>query len=96
MRLTIALLFVIAFTGLAAAAPDGLERALDRQQQDLKTQQAERQRRVDGQGQQLQQQQEQTLRFELLQRNQMFQPNLLLQPPRPLTCTQVGVTLVCR
>ncbi len=83
-RFVVALLLVVGLTGLATAEPDGLARALDRQQQDMQRQQSQVQQTTEAQRQQLQQQQDQALRLQLL------------QPPRPLSCTKVGSTVFCQ
>ena len=97
-RLGFALVLAMAVTGSADAEPDGLRRALDRQQQDLKIQSDENRHRLDSQQQQLHQQQEGALRFQLRQQERPFQPTPAPPPSQPpsITCTQVGVTFFCR
>ena len=97
-RLGFALVLAMAVTGSADAEPDGLRRALDHQQQDLKTQSDENRHRGDSQRDQLHQQQEGTLGFQLRQQDRPLQPSPPPPPSQPpsITCTQVGVTFFCR
>ena len=69
----------------------------DRQQQNLKTQSDENRHRLDSQQQQLHQQQEGALRFQLRQQERPFQPTPAPPPSQPpsITCTQVGETFFC-
>ena len=84
MRLVSSLVLALILAGLAAAEPSGLDRALERLDQDLRLQRGQSQQAADAQRQQLHQLQDQTLRFQLL------------QPAPPLTCTRVGFTVFCR
>ncbi|PYM64298.1 MAG: hypothetical protein DMD79_06860 [Candidatus Rokuibacteriota bacterium] len=84
LRLVLSVLLVLILAGLAAAESAGLDRALDRLDQDLRLQREQSQQAADAQRQQLQQQQDLTLRFQLI------------QPAHPLTCTRVGFTVFCR
>lgn len=86
----IAFLLVV-LAGSATAQSDGLSGAIDRQQQDLATQQDQTRQELERQRGSLQQQQQQSLQFQLLQR----QLPLSQQPP-VRNCAQVGGTFVCR
>jgi hypothetical protein len=68
MRLTIAAVLVAILAGRATAEPSGLMGAIERQRQDLATQQGEMRREMERQGGNLQQQQDRNLQFQLLQR----------------------------
>jgi hypothetical protein len=73
-----------------ATAQGGLTGAMDRQRQDVTTQQGEVRREMERQGGNLQQQQERSLQFQLLQRQQP------VPPPVPPNCSQVGGKLACQ
>ena len=73
-----------------AAAQSGLDGALERNRQDLSTQQGEFRREIERQGRNLQQQQDQSLQFQLLQRHQP------VPPTRLPSCIQVGATFRCQ
>jgi hypothetical protein len=75
---------------VAIAQTGGLTGAIERQRQDVTTQQGEVRREMERQGGSLQQQQERSLQFQLLQRQQP------VPPPVPPNCSQVGVTLACQ
>jgi hypothetical protein len=79
------LLLVLA--GSATAESDGLSGAIDRQEQNLATQQQQFRQQLEQQRGNLQQQQDQSLQFKLLQQQQ--------QPPLR-NCANVGGTFVCR
>ena len=83
------LLLVLA--GSAAAQPDGLSGAIDRQEQNLATQQQQTRQQLEQQRGNLQQQQDQSLQFKLLQ-----QQLPLTQQPPIRNCANVGGTFVCR
>jgi hypothetical protein len=83
------LLMILA--GAAVAQPGGLTGAIERQRQDATTRQGESRRETERQGESLQQQQERSLQFQLLQRQQ--QP---AAPPVPPNCSRVGSTLACQ
>ena len=87
MRLTLAAVLVTMLAGPATAQPGGLTGAIERQRQDLTTQQGEFRREIEQQGRSVQQQQERNLQFQLLQRQQPVPP---LVPPN---CSRVGGTL---
>jgi hypothetical protein len=87
----IAIAFLLALAGSAMAQSDGLSGAIDRQRQDMATQQEQMRREAERQRDSLQQQQQQGLQFELLQRQQP--PT---QQPPLRNCAPVGGTLVCR
>ena len=89
MRLTVAAVLVMIFAE-AATAQGGLTGAIERQRQDVTTQQGEVRREMERQGGSLQQQQERSLQFQLLQRQQP------VPPPVPPNCSQVGGTLACQ
>jgi hypothetical protein len=82
---------LVALAGPATAQPDGLSGAIDRQQQNLATQQEQTRRELEHQRGSLQQQQEQSLQFKLLQQ----QIPLSQQPPLR-NCAPVGGVFVCR
>lgn len=90
MRLAFAALCVTLLTALATAEPSGLSGAIERQRQDLATQQGEMRREMERQRGSLQQQQERNLQFQLLQRQQP------VPPPAPPNCAQVAGALVCQ
>jgi hypothetical protein len=90
MRLTLAALLVTLLTPLVPAEPSGLSSAIERQRQDLATQQGEMRREMERQRGSLQQQQERNLQFQLLQRQQ------LVPPPAPSNCAQIAGAFVCR
>lgn len=91
MRLTVAAALVMIFAEVATAETGGLAGAIERQRQDVTTQQGEVRREMERQGGSLQQQQERSLQFQLLQRQQ--QP---AAPPVPPNCSRVGSTLACQ
>ena len=91
MRVTATALLLAALAGPAMAQSDGLSGAIDRQRQDMATQQEQMRREAERQRDRLQQQQQQGLQFELLQR----QLPLSQQPPLR-NCAPVGGTFVCR
>jgi len=90
MRLTVAVVLVTILAGPATAEPGGLTGAIERQRQDLTTQQGEVRREIEQQGRSVQQQQERNLQFQLLQRQQP------VSPPAPPRCPQVTGTLLCQ
>ena len=90
MRLTVAAVLVMILAEVAIAQTGGLTGAIERQRQDVTTQQGEVRREMERQGGSLQQQQERSLQFQLLQRQQPA------PPPVPPNCSQVGVTLACQ
>jgi hypothetical protein len=90
MRLTVAAALVMIFAEVATAEPGGLTGAIERQRQDVTTQQGEVRREMERQGGSLQQQQERSLQFQLLQRQQP------VPPPVPPNCSRVGATLACQ
>jgi hypothetical protein len=83
------LLLVLA--GSATAESDGLSGAIDRQEQNLATQQQQFRQQLEQQRGNLQQQQDQSLQFKLLQQQQP-----LTQQPPLRNCANVGGTFVCR
>ena len=89
MRLTVAAVLVMIFAEVATAQ-GGLTGAIERQRQDVTTQQGEVRREMERQGGSLQQQQERSLQFQLLQRQQP------IPPPVPPNCSRVGGTLACQ
>jgi hypothetical protein len=90
MRLFLVVALMSILAGAATAEPSGLSGAIDRQRQDLTTQQGEMRRETERQSLRLQQQQERNLQYQLL--NRQAPPPPSVRPP----CTQVGGTLVCR
>jgi hypothetical protein len=90
MRLILAVLLATALADSASAEPGGLTGAIDRQRQDLATQQGEARREMERQQGNLQQQQERNLQYQLLLRQQP--PS----PPSPRPCAQVSGTFVCQ
>jgi hypothetical protein len=84
-------LLLVLLTGSATAQSDGLSGAIDRNRQDMATQQEQMRRESERQRDSLQQQQQQGLQLELLQR----QLPLSQQPPLR-NCAPVGGTFVCR
>ena len=82
------LLMILA--GAAVAQPGGLTGAIERQRQDATTRQGESRRETERQGESLQQQQERSLQFQLLQRQQPA------APPVPPNCARIGSTLACQ
>jgi hypothetical protein len=90
MRLTLAAILVTILTGAAIAESGGLTGAIERQRQDVTTQQGEVRRETERQGASLQQQQERNLQFQLLQREQP------VPPPVPPNCSRVGTTFACQ
>jgi hypothetical protein len=91
MRLTIAIILVTILSGLATAEPSGLSGAIERQRQDVTTQQGQLRREMEQQRGSLQQQQERNLQFQLQQRQQQPVP-----PPAPSHCAQIAGALVCQ
>ena len=89
MRATVVALLLVVFAGSAIAQSDGLSGAIDRQRQNMATQQDQNRRELEQQRQQLQQQQETGLQLQLQQR----QLPLSQQPP-VRNCAQVGNTFV--
>jgi hypothetical protein len=90
MRMVLAVLLVTMVAAGASAQQSGLGSAIERQQRDLATQQAEMRREIDRQGATLQQQQERNLQFQLLQRQQP-----VVAPP-PVRCIAPAGALVCQ
>jgi hypothetical protein len=91
MRLIIATaLLVTALAVSASAEPGGLTGAIDRQRQDLTTQQGDARREMERQQGNLQQQQERNLQFQLLQRQQP------LASPSPRNCAQIAGGFACQ
>ena len=90
MSLAVAVVIVMIFAEVATAQPGGLTGAIERQRQDVTTQQGEVRREMERQGGSLQQQQERSLQFQLLQRQQP------IPPPVPPNCSRVGGTLACQ
>ena len=90
MRLTVAAVLGTILAGPATADPGSLTGALERQRQDLTTQQGEVRREIEQQGRSVQQQQERYLQFQLLQRQQP------ISPPVPPRCSQVTGMLLCQ
>ena len=78
------------FAAVVTAQSGGLTGAIERQRQDVTTQQGEVRREMERQGGSLQQQQERSLQFQLLQRQQP------VPPPVPPNCSRVGGTLSCQ
>jgi hypothetical protein len=91
MRAFAVAFLLVVLAGSAVAQSDGLSGAIDRQRQDLATQQEQTRRELEQQRGNLQQQQEQSLQFQLLQQ----QIPLSQQPPLR-NCAHVGGTFVCR
>ena len=91
MRAIVVAFLLLALAGSAAAQSDGLSGALDRQQQDLTTQQEQTRQQLEQQRGNLQRQQEQSLQFKLLQ-----QQVPLSQQPLLRNCANIGGTFVCR
>jgi hypothetical protein len=91
VRLTVAAVLVMLFAEPApASASGGLTGALERQRQDMATQQGEVRRETERQSGSLQQQQDRNLQFQLLLRQQP------VPPPAPPNCAQVGGGFICR
>lgn len=90
MKLTVAAILVMIFAGVTTAQPGGLTGTIERQRQDVMTQQGEVRREMERQGGSLQQQQERSLQFQLLLRQQP------VPPPVPPNCSRVGGTLACQ
>jgi hypothetical protein len=92
MRLIVAaaILMVMTLVGSASAEPGGLSGAIDRQRQDLTTQQGDARREMERQQGNLQQQQDRNLQFQLLQRQQP------ITSPAPRNCAQVAGGFVCQ
>lgn len=88
--LLIAVLMLV-LAGPAVAQSDGLSGAIDRQEQNLATQQQQTRQQLEQQRGNLQQQQDQSLQFKLLQQ----QLPLMQQPPLR-NCANVRGTFVCR
>ena len=82
---------LLALAGSATAQSDGLSGAIDRQEQNMATQQQRTRQQLEQQRGNLQQQQDQSLQFKLLQQ----QVPLTQQPPLR-NCANVGGTFVCR
>ena len=91
MRTIVVALLLGILAGSAMAQSEGLSGAIDHQRQDMATQQEQMRRETERQRDSLQQQQQQGLQFELLQR----QLPLSQQPPLR-NCAPVGGTFVCR
>jgi hypothetical protein len=89
MRLIVAAILVAILAG-SATAQTGLTGAIDRQRQDMATQQAETRREIERQQGSLQQQQDQNLQFQLLQRQQP------IPPPTLRHCVPIAGTFVCQ
>ena len=89
MRLMVAAALVMILAEVATAQ-GGLTGAIERQRQDVTTQQGEVRREMERQEGSQQQQQERSLQFQLLQRQQP------VPPPVPPNCSQVGGTLACQ
>lgn len=83
--------FLVVLAGSAAAQTDGLSGAIDRQRQDMATQQEQTRRDLEQQRNNLQQQQDMSLQFRLQQ-----QQIPLSQLPPVRNCARVGTTFVCR
>ena len=90
MRLIVAAALVMTVAGGATAQPGGLTGAIERQRQDVTTQQGEVRRETERQGGSLQEQQERSLQFQLLQRHQP------VPPPVSPNCTQIARTFACQ
>jgi hypothetical protein len=82
---------LLALAGSVTAQSDGLSGAIDRQEQNMATQQQRTRQQLEQQRGNLQQQQDQSLQFKLLQQ----QVPLTQQPPLR-NCANVGGTFVCR
>jgi hypothetical protein len=90
MRWLLAVMVVTLLASPAAAQQSGLSGAIERQRQDMKTQQGDIRRETERQGGNLQQQQDRNLQFQLLQRQQ--------PTPQPVTpnCVQIRGTFGCQ
>ena len=90
MRGLLAAMVVTLLAGPATAQQSGLSGAIERQRQDMRTQQGELRRETEQQGGNLQQQQDRNLQFQLLQRQQPT------PPPIAPNCLQVRGTFGCQ
>jgi hypothetical protein len=90
MRWLVAVMAMTLLAGPAGAQEGGLSGAIERQRQDMRTQQGEIRRETERQGGSLQQQQDRNLQFQLLQRQQ---PS---PPPAPPNCVQIRGTFGCQ
>ena len=90
MRWLLAVMAMMLLVDPAGAQQGGLSGAIERQRQDMKTQQGEIRRETERQGQNLQQQQERNLQFQLLQRQQPT------PPPVAPNCLQIRGTFGCQ
>jgi hypothetical protein len=86
----LAVVMATLLAGPAAAQQSGLSGVIERQRQDVTTQQGEIRREIERQGGSLQQQQERNLQFQLLQRQQPT------PPPVAPNCLQIRGTFGCQ
>ena len=89
MSWLLAVMVMTLLAGPATAQQGGLSGAIERQRQDMRTQQGEIRRETERQGGNLQQQQDRNLQFQLLQRQQST------PPPVAPNCLQVRGTFGC-